>query len=255
MKIVSRSIPVIFLLLILTLSCTHKGDVIRKKDTIPVSKLVPLLTDIYITDGLLSYPPIKNRFKVKDTISSYVDVIEKHGYTKQQVDRTLKYYFLNNPKKLQKIYDEVLSNLSVIQSGIESSKGKVSGNLWNQKDSFSLPEEGASNPLYFTIPVSDTGLYELSLNAKLYSDDESIDPKITVFFWYADSAGNSIRQPWKKTMLIKDNEKHSYSIVARLFNPKYKNIGGFLHDCTAKEGGQKKHSEFSNIRLMKGAPQ
>jgi hypothetical protein len=244
------------LTIIVSVSCSHDKNKIRKRDLIPVKELVPLLTDLYITDGLLQYPGVKNQFQTKDTISSYIDVIKKHGYTKARLDNTLHYYFLNDPKKLQKIYDLVLARLSELQSRNETDKKSIaSNNLWDQKTSFSIPEDGSNNSVYFDIPISDTGYFSLALSAILFKTDQSVNPRITVFFWKTDSLGTQVKKMWDKTDLKKDDLKHNYSVVGRLSDPKYKHIGGFLLDCDPGKGRIERHARISDIKLIKGVPE
>ncbi len=244
------------ILIVFSFSCIHNKSKIKKRDLIPQKELVPLLTDIYIADGLLQYPLIRNKFLQKDTISSYIDVIKKHGYTKEQLDNTLHYYFLGDPKKLQKIYDLVLENLSELQSRNEADK-KAPGNnnLWNDKTTISIPEDGSTNSIYFNLPVTDTGTYSISLSATLYTDDQSLYPRITVFFYKTDSTGTQIKKMWNKTDLLRDGLLHNYSIIGRNTDPQFKHISGFLFDCDPRKERFIRHAKLTDIKLVKGVPE
>ena len=68
------------------------------------------MTDIHLADGLLILPKIKTMYSSLDSITAYTQIIEKHGYTKEIMDKTMKYYFIKDPKKLNKIYDQVLGH-------------------------------------------------------------------------------------------------------------------------------------------------
>lgn len=241
------------LLIMVSVSCNHDSKRIRKRDLIPEKELVPLMTDLYIGDGLLQYQPVRSKFSTKDTITNYIDIIKKHGYSKEKMDKTLLYYFVNDPKKLQKIYDQVLARLSEIQSRLETDKPvTASNNLWSQKTSFLLPDEGTNNAIYFDIPISDTGYYSLSLSAVLFKNDMSINPRITVFFRKTDSAGNQVKKLWNRTDLIRDDLSHIYAISGRISDTSYKHISGFLLDCDLQNGPWEKHAKITNIRLTKG---
>ena len=244
------------LLILFSVSCSQSGQKTGRKDLIPSDDLKSILTDLYIGDGLLAYPPLRNIYSQKDSITSYIDIINKHGYTKEQMDLTLKYYFVNNPKKLQKIYDEVLARLSEVQSRLQTKiQGQVkNNNLWNQKTSFSLPAEGANNPIYFNSTISDTGTFTLTLSAILYKDDQSLNPRITVFFWRTNSEGREERQLWERTELAKDEMKHIYTVVGKLSDPAFTHLGGFLFDCDPKKERWQKHAAISDISLTKGPP-
>src|SRR5674536_806 len=100
-------------------SCSGRKNKLDKKNLIPEKDLVSILTDIYITDGLLTVPNIILRASSLDSITTYYQVIESHGYTKEAMDRTMKYYFIENPKRLNKIYDKVLGILSEMESRVD----------------------------------------------------------------------------------------------------------------------------------------
>jgi hypothetical protein len=221
---------------------------------IPARNLIPLLTDLYLADGLLAYQPVKNIFIAKDSIINYIDIIESHGYTKEQMDNTLKYYFINNPKKLQKIYDQVLARLTEIESEIESNSPTETNvhNLWNQKHSLKLPEEGVHNPLYFSIPVKDTGVYIFNFDYILYSDDQSLNPRTTIYFWRSDNTEAGVKQSWDDIRLVRDGIRHSYSATKRLTDTSFTHICGNLHECDPQSARWEKHAIFSNMLLTKG---
>jgi Domain of unknown function (DUF4296) len=246
------------LMILLAVSCGHDPKKKESRGLIPVNDLVPLMTDLYIGDGLLQYPSIRNMFNNKDTISSYLDIIRKHGFTKDQVDRTIRYYFVNDPKKLQKIYDQVLARLSEIQLRIETEKtagAKLTNNLWDQKPSYLFPDDGTNNALYFNIPIKDTGYFSLSLSALVFKNDQSINPRITIYFWKADSTGNMLKKMWEKTELAKDGMMHNYSAIGRLSDTSYKHIGGYLLDCDPQKGPWQRHIKVTEIMLKKGIPE
>jgi len=242
---------IIIISLIITGSCRH-GE--KKGILIPAKELIPILTDLYLGDGLLAYPPVRIQFSAKDSIINYMDIIEKHGYTKESMDATLKYYFVNNPKKLQKIYDQVLARLSEIQSDIET-QHPHSGftNLWNQKLSLGTPEDGAHNQLFFNIPVSDTGVYSLSFNYIIFKDDQSLNPRTTVYFWYSDDTSEGVRDMWERADLTRDGTRQSLLLSKRLTDTLVTHISGYLHDCDPHPGNWVKHSKFTNIIVTKGA--
>jgi hypothetical protein len=247
---------ILSLLIIYAVSCTNDNHKIRKRDLIPVNELVPLLTDLYIGDGLLQYPGVRDKFLNKDTISSYLDIIKKHGYTKEKVDKTLQYYFVNDSKKLQKIYDMALARLSEIQSRAETEKAvQVTNDIWDQKTSFTVPDEGTNNSIYFNIPIRDTGFYSLTLTAIIYKNDQSINPRITVFFWKADSAGKQVKKFWDKVDLVKDDLKHNYVAIGRVSDTSFKHISGFLLDGDPQNGRWEKHAKINDIKLTKGPPE
>lgn len=240
-------------LVIFFVSC--KGERIKRSELIPSKDVVTILTDLYIADGILVIPPVRAKFSAKDSIANYIDIIEKHGYTKEQMDRTINYYFIKDPKKLEKIYDQVLAKLSEIEIKLETETPAEKSSefkLWNLKTNFSVPESGTANPIWFSIPVQDTGMYELSFSAMVYPDDKSISPRTEVFFWHADSTKDGVRDYWDRIALPKDAARHSYTIRKRLTDTSFTHISGWLLNHDPQPGRWEKHAKIFDISLIKG---
>jgi hypothetical protein len=233
-------------------SCGNNEQAKLRKEVIPNRDLIGILTDVYIADGLLALTPVYNQFSMKDSVDNFIDIIQRHGYTKERMDNTIHYYIMNNPKKLEKIYDQVLARLSKIQSSLEAESQPASGsNLWNQKTHFSVPEEGIHNSIYFSIPVRDTGTYELSFSAIVFKDDQSHNPRTNISFWQNDNSVDGKRDPWEKVDIIKDGTRHNYAIRKRLTDTTYTHIVGWLLFNDPQQGKWSKHALISNILLLK----
>jgi hypothetical protein len=249
------TLQISFLALILIfVSCGSNGGKNRKGKMIPTKEVVSILTDLYLSDGILAFPPVRSKFSVKDSIANYIEVIEKHGYTKNQMDNTMHYYFVKDPKKLAKIYDEVLAKLSEIQTKLETEIPPAETHdyqLWNEKTSFSLPEAGLTNPIWFNVPVKDTGLYEMSFAALVFTDDQSTNPRTEIFFWHADGSKEGVRDYWNKVPLTPDGIRHTYSIRKRLTDTSFTHISGWLFNHDPQLGRWEKHARITDIILMK----
>jgi hypothetical protein len=221
---------------------------------IPAKDLVDVLSELYIADGLLAFPPVRARFFAKDTISNYVDIIQRYGYTKARMDYTMRYYFEKRPKKLEHIYDLVLTRLSEKQALLEKEIPVfpvVPFNLWKGPGYLAVPETGTQNPVWFTIPVKDTGNYVLTFTTVVYADDQSLNPKVTLFFWHTDSSKTEFRINWPGEDLPKDGQRHSYSLSKRNSDTTMTHISGWLLDSDPKAGRWVKHAKIENIVLRK----
>jgi hypothetical protein len=245
-------ISVLVIFILITSSCGRNDQRIKRRDIVPNRDVISILTDLYIADGLLALPLVYNQFSRKDSVDNYIDIIKRHGYTKEKMDNTINYYIMNNPKKLQKIYDQVLARLSKIQSGLEAeSQSSTELNLWNQKTHFSIPEEGIHNSIFFNVPVSDTGMYQLSFSVILFKDDQSHNPRTKVFFWHQDSTVDGTRDQWENVDISMDGSRHNYSINKRLTDTSFTNISGWLLYNDPQPGRWQKHALVSNILLLK----
>lgn len=241
--------------LALALSCKSGGEKIRKREVIPDKALVNLLTDIYLADGILSITPVRAKYSEKDSTSNYIDIIKEHGLTKEKLDRSIRYYLLNDPKKLEKIYDQVIAGLSDMESALETEMelpAPVSIELWPGEISISVPESGLYNSVSFEIPVSDTGKYSLMFDAIVYKDDQTINPRTTIYFWKAGQTEEGDRDYWENIELLRDGRKHSYSVSRQLTDTSYTHIKGLLLEHDPQQGRWQKHMRVTDIHLVKG---
>ena len=244
------------LILLIIASCGNEDEKIRRSEIIPEKDLVPLLTDLYLADGLLSVQPIRAIFTDKDSTENYIDVIGQHGYTKERLDKTMQYYLLSDPKKLQKLYDQVIARLSEMESRLETEAVEaVPGitNLWPKESAIAVPESGLYNKIDFEILLRDTGMYTLSFNAVVYKDDQSLNLRSTVYFWTADDTETGLQDYWNSVEMVPDGINHSYSISKNLSNPSFTHIRGMLADHDNQPGRWQKHLRITNIHLIKGS--
>jgi hypothetical protein len=252
----SNFLRILFAIITLTLfACSGSGEKVKRSQLIPSKEVVSILTDLYLADGLLILSPVRALYSKKDSSTSYMEIIEKHGYTKELMDKTMKYYFSKDPKKLEKIYDDVLARLSEMQSRLVIKTPTVvpgiSYDLWTTQNNYSVPEAGVNNPIFFSIPVKDTGLYELSMVTAVYPDDQSLNPRINVFFWHADNSETGVRDYWTSVNLPKDGERHNYILSKRLTDTTFTHFNGWLLYSDSKTGRWEKHAIIEAISLRK----
>jgi hypothetical protein len=253
-RVTNRFVKAPLLILIafsLLLACNRE---VKEEKLIPVDDLVDLLTEMYIADGLLSIPPIRAIYSYKDSTSNYIDIIKRHGYTKTRMDKTIKYYFENKPKKLENIYDQVLTRLNEKQALLE--KEEIPGpdmlaNFWKGKTQIEVPESGIMDSAWFSIPIRDTGSYTLEFTAQLYADDQSLNPRVTVYFWHSDSTGKGFRIYWPEVKLQTGGRRQNYSLTKRNSDTTITHISGLLLDCDPQKGRWVKHAKIENIVLRK----
>ena len=97
----------IFLALILLFSCNRRD----RNRLIPRKDLVPLLAELHVTDAIATSGTIADQFGRLDSTILYSKVMERYGYTKEELFFTLD-YFTGKPEILMEIYDEVFALLS-----------------------------------------------------------------------------------------------------------------------------------------------
>jgi hypothetical protein len=237
---------------ILTGSCSSRKSKLDRKNLIPEKELVSLLTDIYIADGLLDLPTINRWTSMLDSISTYYQVIEKHGYKKENMDKTMKYYFLKEPKKLNKICDQVLGRLSVMEARIEKEfnldKARTS-NLWSGKDFYASPSLHGNDSTKFDMTLNRKGVYALSFTATVFPDDQSVYSGAIGIISSPDSLETGIGQYEKSINYLKDGRPHNYNITFFVFKYPVSHLRGWFYDFDNRSYGLVKHFIIENISL------
>jgi Domain of unknown function (DUF4296) len=243
---------ILIIISLLAGSCSGRKQKLDKKNLIPEKDLVSLLTDIHIADGLLAIPRIISGSSSFDSISTYYQVIEKHGYTKEMMDKTMNYYFSNDPKKLNKIYDQVLGKLSEMESRIVKEStvefARIS-NLWKGKNFYSIPSLTGNESTLFDLPLNTRGLYVLSFTATLYPDDQSINPRAIMYSCSPDSLDTGKRHYVKSINYIKDGRPHTYILALPDKGIQVLHLRGWLYDSDSRPYDFEKHFVIENISL------
>jgi hypothetical protein len=233
-------------------SCSGKKNKMDKKNLIPENELLSILTDIQIADGLLFLPKISSRYYYIDSLNNYRLIIEKHGYSKEDMDRTMKYYFIENSKKLSKIYDQVLGILSETESRVEKEfiiEKSHSENLWPGKDFYSFPDLSGNDSTMFDINISKTGVYSLTFTLSLFPDDQSSKPGLTLYTCNPDSIETGKRRYIKTLHYLKDGRPHTYILTIPVQVMKTYHLRGWLYDFDNPSLRLEKHVKIENISL------
>ena len=90
-------------------SCKSKNK-IKGKYIIPEDKLVEVLVEIHIADGVAYTARALQHSSVFDTMSYRKYIFEKYDITKMEFDTTISAY-AHNPNKFDELYEEVINEL------------------------------------------------------------------------------------------------------------------------------------------------
>jgi hypothetical protein len=248
-KIIILSVAAICMMMACGPSGTNKPE---RKMRIPEDKLVAILTDTYLTTGMMDIQEMRATWGQRDSILNYIDVISSHGYTYEQLETTMRYYFHNKPKKLAKIYDRVTGNLLALEVKVENERieaDSIPDNLWRGKAEYTFPGESPRDSIWFDIPAEASGEYVLRADILVYEDDGSLDPRVTVFFLTYDSLGAEVRNDLEEIRLEKNGQLQKIEVRKTFETAGNNSIRGWLMNHTAREGRWKKHATVSNIIL------
>jgi len=246
---------VITSLLILQFACSNPEEQIKRSDIIPEEDLVPLLVDIHLSEGLLILSKVNKEYPGRDSVSNYTDVINKHGFEKEDFDRTFNFYS-NKPDELDEVYELVISELSKMEARIigptrynDEVVRQMRYNLWNRKREWHLPQDGEKEQIGFNIRVYGTGTYSLSARIKMYKDDESVNPSVFVYYWYNDGSKYGFRDPFPEIKIEKTGQDSIYKISKILTDPKVTHMKGSILYHKRKRGKWSKHVDVFDIKV------
>jgi len=244
---------ILILSLLLTGSCSSRKNRIDHSNLIPQNQLVSILTDVYITDGLLALPVVNLWLENPDTLSTYYKVIEEHGYSKEVMDKTMKYYFIKNPGKLIKIYDQVLAILHERESYLEKElvlEALRERNLWRDKEIYAFPDPSGADSACFSISLPKQGIYNLTFTSIVFPDDQSLNPRFTAYLCNADSIDSGKRTYIESLYYFKDAHLHQYTLSIDvpansnlILKGNFLNYDNYCADCS-------RHATISDFILL-----
>ncbi len=249
-----RLTPLLLAALLLTAnSCNGPGSgKPAARNRIPDNDLVAILTDTYLTSGMLDLYSFNITWGRRDSTLNYIDVIESHGYTWEQFNATMKYYFASKPKKLSRIYDRVTGSLLELEATMMAdTRAEVPAeeNLWNGKFSYNLPEDFTRDPIWFDIPLEQAGEYVLRADIRLFEDDHSLNPRVTVYFSHTGSDGEEQRDYWEEAALEQDGQLHSVMLHHYTGLTRGVRLRGWLLNHDNRSGRWQKHARVTNISI------
>ncbi len=240
-------LPLIALLIIAGCKSNNKPEVMINQED-----MTKILLDLYITDGVLTSPTVKRDFSLNDSTENYMRVIEKHGYTMPEFEENIEYYFKAEPRKYEEIYDNVLAVLSgmlaknIQDRGVKNPRNK---NLWEEKESFRMPDDGTANPIEFSIPSQGLGSYLIKARLTIFTDDQTLDPRTNVYFWYDDDTEEGNKSGWDTVYYEKSSRSFGLEISKELSDTNVTHIKGRLIDYTPQSGHWEMHSSISSITV------
>ncbi|MCX6253395.1 MAG: DUF4296 domain-containing protein [Bacteroidia bacterium] len=233
-------------------SCSSRKNKLDRSNLIPEKELVSILKDVYISNGLLTLPGIRYWFSSLDSLSLYPQITEKHGYSKETMDKTMKFYYIKKPKKLIKIYDQLLGIISEQESLVEKEllllQGRIS-NLWTGKDFYSFPDPSGNDSTQFDISLKGAGIYKLVFSTTLFPDDQSVNPRITAYSCNSDSIDTGKRNYIETINYIKDGQPHIYTLIVNVPDKSNLHLKGRLYDFDNHTDVWEKHVRIENISI------
>jgi hypothetical protein len=245
-----RKIMIILVISLSGLACSSRKSEIDRSNIVPRDELTEIITDLYLTDGLMVQPTVHDWYNPADTLGAYKDVIESYGYTREDFERTMRFYFIKKPKQLVRIYDQALARLSEMESRSEQEllqlQSRIS-NTWNGKDLYAFPDPSDSLTFDLRLPYPTT--YAINLTVTLYPGNDPVNPRMTAFTCHPDSLENGIKNYINTINYISDGNSHSYKFLIRPLQGNRLRFAGKLFDYDSDPGNQPLNVVIRNISI------
>lgn len=114
----TRLFLVVFTIIFIT-SCYHENKPqVNIPDTIlSKGEMVSILTDIYVAEGTIAYHRTKKELTQEISTRYYKQIFQKHNINHRILKDNLRYYN-STPEIMEDIMEDVLANLSMLQSEV-----------------------------------------------------------------------------------------------------------------------------------------
>lgn len=170
---------VIFLLALLVVSCNFS----KEKNLIPRDKFVSILTDMHLAEGYYATHGRETKNHNDSTFNFYNTIFKNYGYTRADFDTTLKYYTVHS-QEFDLLYEDVVTELNKTEQENYQIQPQVqfAQNIWSGKNSWYLPQEGKLKKIPINLKLRGKGKYIVSFTCKTFTDDESQNPRLTLYF-------------------------------------------------------------------------
>jgi len=245
--VIGAVISIVFILSA-SYSCGDKST----RGLIPEKDFTAILSDSYLANGLISMPAIRNKFIKKDSTSNYVDIIMSYGYTYGQMEKTLNYYFMSDPKELVLIYDRISANLNALELKITAGQQKEILEIAEKTKKnfhFMLPDPELKRKPGFSYDIYPPGIFTLVFSVTVYPDDQSYHPFYIA--WYSASEGPDAGKMkyFREIRYIKDGRPHTYTVKGRIEGDRKSTLEGFYFDYGNNPGFSRQHAEIMNLNF------
>jgi hypothetical protein len=211
---VKHSLSIVLIMCTLAVAaCVNPKDKIPHDDLIPEKTFTSILGDIYLANGMLTVPDVRRQFASRDSVLNFIDIIESYGYTYEKMNNTLNYYFISKPKKLIRIYDQVIGKMTEMESAMQDQilkQSQAESRRTTMSNIYNYPDPGKKEEPGIRMFINTSGTYTLSYAVTVYPDDQSNDPCLSAWLVDADSIETGVKKWLPAVRYFKDGHPHHY---------------------------------------------
>ena len=237
-----------FLLLLLLIACGGK------KYIIPPNKFVDVLVDIHLADGMAIKSVGYSSTHTLDSASLYEAVFNKHGVNRAMFDSTMSYYS-HQPEDFNKLYNKVLARIKIMDAELAEQENNPESStedlIWRDSKTYALPQMGPVNRVEISVPVKEPGEYSVSAKIRIYTDDGSLNPRMSLYYYYDNNTTAGYRDSFPEIAIGRDDEEKIYSVTKTLTDPQVTHIKGYIVNHSNTDSLFRKRMVVSEIRVVR----
>lgn len=241
---------VVILLSLFTYSCHEVTKIKRPATLIPDKTMVAIITETSLADGLLTIPEVKDQFTNKDSLSVYARIVKRHGYSWEDMNNTMNFYFTKRQGRLLKIYEKVLARLTELRQQINNEPipdAIPESDIWKGPRTIYFPDPLAPGDADFSVKVNPPGAFTISYTMTIYPGDQSKNPCATISYANADSSDTAKRKYFDTQKYLPDGVTREYSISGKIESAFPVLIKGKLFDRENQLDEGQKHARLDKI--------
>lgn len=246
----SRTFVLLSGVMLLLAACNSRPDGVMSK-----SEMVDFLTDLHKLDGALATNGIGSA-QDRENVYYYNALLKKHEITKANFDSSLVWYS-KNPKNFEKIYAQVIENLTEFDKEVKSGKFNpvdsatlrhLQQNIWINPTRYALTKDSARTQVEFTIQntlLQWKDYYTLSFVQRIAPSDSSSDQYILMRINYSGGISDSVYASAHNDSILR---RYTLSLAARK-QRRIESITGKLLGSKTYNG--KMHALIDSIKLTR----
>ena len=237
-----------FLLLLLLIACGGR------KHIIPQNKFVDVLVDIHLADGMAIRSVGYASAYTLDSASLYEAVFNKHGVNRAQFDSTMSYY-THKPDDFNKLYNKVIARVKMMDAELAEQENNPQAStedlIWQDSKVYALPQMGPVNRVEISVPIREPGEYSVSAKVRVYTDDGSLNPRMSLYYYYDNNTPSGYRDNFPETVIARDDREKIYSVTKTLTDPKVTHIKGYIVNHSNTDSLFRKRMVVSEVRVTR----
>lgn len=221
----------------LLISCSQDERKKKPEKLIPVNTLISVLAETSLADGIINATNLREEFVAADSLRAYADIVEKYGFTMEEMDKSLQYYFFNRQKQLIEAYDKALAIVSEMQTRHLTNPADLperAEDMWTKKRHLHLPAHHNDDSAEFAIKVDPPGYYSILFTVRLAPYDQSKYPSFLAWTCNPDSLYTGKRTFLETIRYFADGASHTYSVTGYIGGEAPVILGGTFYSTESE---------------------